>query len=76
MESNEQNSSLKDATKIKLMESFAQLDGFLAQLENKLNFIEQTVSDVERRTNILQQKIQISTITGTNPKQQTTVSDI
>ena len=56
------DSNLHEATKFKLMEAFAQLDGGLAQIERRLEYLEKTVEDVEMRTDKLQEKIQISTI--------------
>ena len=60
----EQDNLLKEATKIKIMESFAQLDGGLAQLERRLEYLEKTVENVDQRTAALQQKIQMQALKG------------
>lgn len=60
----EQENLLREATKKKIMESFAQLDGGLAQLERRLDYLEKTVENVDQRTASLQQKIQMRALRG------------
>lgn len=62
--SSEQNYTLKDSTRIKLMEAFAQLDGGLAQLERRIDYLEKTIANVDQRTTALQIKIQERALTG------------
>lgn len=60
-----QRITLRDSTRIKLLEAFAQLDGGLAQLERRLDYLEKTIENVDQRTMALQAKIQAQALTGT-----------
>lgn len=57
-------SALKEATRIKLMEAFAQLDGSLAQLERRIDHLDKTIENVDQRTTALQNKIQMQALRG------------
>jgi len=60
----EQRPSLKEATRIKLMEAFAQLDGGISILERRVDYLEKIIENVDQRTSALQSQIHMKTIKG------------
>lgn len=60
------NVSLKDLTRIKIMEAFAQLVGGISQLERRLDQLENSIENVDQRTLFLHHKIQTNTTIKSN----------